>query len=138
MPGGMPGGMDPEAMRRAMTTIQALAQTPDEISLTLGPGSVSLVQSDSVPLTLVLGAEETEVRQRALVFFAAAAWTKKGLEIERRTDTGTGVKDRISVDENGHLVVKREIELPQRGAVKGTLVYRKSPQPSRLTPRPTG
>lgn len=123
MPGGRAGGMDPEAMRGAMETIRALAEVPTEMKLTLTPEEVSLVPARTPAMTLGLGAAEERILQGRATFFAAAKWTKKGLVIERAGETAGRVKDELSLDDQGRLVMKREIDLPGRGTVKGTLRY---------------
>jgi hypothetical protein len=110
-----------------LVTLQVLSATPETVSLTLSPGRVVLTYPDSSVLDLVLGADEIEVRRDAAYYFAAADWTKKGVELKRESDQGAGVQDRISVDEQGRLVMKRTIELPMGGSVEGTLVYRRKP-----------
>jgi len=122
---GQGGGMGPEGVRQAMVTVQALARTPEELSLSLRPEAVEVAYSDSLVVTLQLGADEVQVRQGPLVFFAAAKWTRKGVLVESATDVGSGVKDLFSLDEAGHLRVKREIGLPGGRRVEGTLVYRR-------------
>lgn len=127
MGGGFPGGGDTEQMRQAMQTMQIISQVPGEMSLVLTPDAVTLTEEEPQTSTLSLGldTDEQKVEQGLATFFARARWSDKGLEIDRKVDGGGGVKDKISIDANGRLVMKREIENPIRGKVEGTLVYRK-------------
>jgi hypothetical protein len=134
--GGMPGsGMDPEEMRRSMEAIRGMARAPREVSLTLRPETVTFTQNATTVLVLTLGAGREKVLQGETTFFATAKWTKNGIEINREVEMGGGVRDEVSVNEDGNLVLKREIDLLGRN-VKGTLVYHrkfKAPQDSLLT-----
>ena len=65
------------------------------------------------------------MKQEGAEYFAKAAWTSEGLIIERKVDRGGGVKDRMKVDDQGRLIVKREIDALRGGKVEGTLIYRK-------------
>ena len=44
--------------------------------------------------------------------------------IERKVDGGGRVRDKLRVDEEGRLVMEREIDALRGGKVKGTLFYR--------------
>ncbi len=127
MGGGFPGGGDPEEMRQAMQSMQVLSQAPEEMQLLLHADSVTIAEEEprTIMVSLGLGAEEEEIHQAQATFFARAQWTDKGLEINRKVDGGGGVKDKMSLDSNGRLIVKREIQNPIFGKVEGTLIYRK-------------
>lgn len=125
MPGGAAGIRDPEEMRRIMEATLALSRTPGELTLTLRPGSVSLLEEQGQPLRLELGADETASWLGSAEFFAKAEWTAEGLIIQRKVDGGGGVRDIMRVDDEGRLVVEREIDTG-RLKVKGVLRYRKS------------
>ncbi len=125
--GGMPTGgvtRDPAEMHRIIRTTRFLARTAGELTLTLRPESVRLVQGQDPPLLMNLGGDETAVLQGEVEFFAGAEWTSDGLLIERKVDGGGGVTDKIHVDEEGHLIVDREIDTG-RLKVEGVLRYRK-------------
>lgn len=129
MPGGMPGGAgarDPEGMRRAMQATQILGRTPENFTLNLSPESATLIQGNAASVTLALGGEESAVPLGDMEYFVAADWTSEGLIIERKVDGGGGVKDKMSVDEDGRLVVERQIDTGRNGKVEGTLRYRKN------------
>jgi hypothetical protein len=116
--------MDPEEMRRSMEAIRGMAMVPGEVSLTLRPERVTFTQDATTVLVLTLGAEKEKTFQGGATFFATAKWTKSGLDINREMEMGGGVKDKVSVNEDGNLVLKREIDLMGRN-VKGTLVYQR-------------
>jgi hypothetical protein len=126
-PGSFPGGGDPEEMRQAMQTMQALSQVPGEMNLLMSPDTVTITEQEpqSFALSLGLNREEQELQQGQGTFFARAKWTEEGLEIDKKVDGGGGVTDKISLDANGRLIMKREIENAIRGKVDGTLVYRR-------------
>jgi hypothetical protein len=69
-----------------------------------------------------LGAESERILQGGATILGKAKWTKDGLEIRRELELGPGIKDKISLNQEGKLILKREIEL-MGGAVKGTLVF---------------
>ncbi|MFC1791166.1 hypothetical protein ACFL0I_01710, partial [Gemmatimonadota bacterium] len=119
------GGMDPEAMRRAVQVTQTMAQTPDELTLTLLPETVTLTFPDLAALQVTLDGESRESLQGDLTVFSQGEWTQKGLEIERNTELGGGVDDTISLDEQGRLIINREVDLRGRGVVKGKLVFQR-------------
>ena len=128
MPGGMQGGvggLSPEEMQRIMRATQLIARTPTEMTLTLRPESATLTQGDGAPVQMTLGAEEITVTQDGSEYFAKAEWTDEGLIIRRKVDMGGGVQDKMKVDDQGHLVVAREIDAMRGGKVKGTLVYKR-------------
>jgi len=128
MPGGMPGaggGMDPEEMQRVMRANQAISRTPGSLTLALHPESATLTQGDAGALVLTFGGQETTVNLGEVEYFAGAEWTSEGLIIERKVDMGGGVKDKMKVDDEGRLVVEREIDTGRAGKVSGTLIYRK-------------
>jgi hypothetical protein len=127
--GGMRGGgggmtMDPEEMRAAMDALRQISAVPDEMVLTLQVETVTLATDAANILVLTLGANEEEIGYGPATLFGTARWKKDGLEIERETEMGSGVKDVISVDQDGKLIVKREVDLMNRN-VKGTLVYQR-------------
>jgi hypothetical protein len=122
--GGTPGGgVDLQAMQRAFEAVQVLARVPEEITLGLRPETVSVLQNqdESTALRLTLGADESEFIHGGMSVSARAKWTKRGIEIERVIDGGK-VKDELSIDEEGRLSFKREVEVMGRH-VDGTLVY---------------
>lgn len=128
MPGGMPGaggGMSPEEMQRVMRANQAIARTPGNFTLALRPESATLTQGDAGALVLTFGGQETTVNLGEVEYFAGAEWTSEGLIIERKVDMGGGVKDKMKVDDEGRLLVEREIDTGRAGKVSGTLIYRK-------------
>jgi hypothetical protein len=125
MPGGAGGMRDPEEMRRVMEATRALSRTPTSFSLTLRPASVTLLEEGGEPLRLELGADETGAWLGKVEFFAKAEWTADGLVIQRMVDGGGGVKDEMWVDDEGRLVVEREIDTG-RLKVEGVLRFRKS------------
>ncbi len=123
--GGMMGGdMDPEEMMRAMEAIRSMAQPPEDVSLVLRPGSVTLTEASATVLMLTFGAERETVVQGQARLLASAKWLKKGIEIKREMERGGGVKDQFSLDEEGNLVLEREIDL-MAGSVRGKLLYRR-------------
>jgi hypothetical protein len=123
--GGMPGGgRDPEEMRQAVEVIRGMAQVPGEFSLTLKPETVSFTQDAGNGFLLSLGAESERILQGGATILGKAKWTKDGVEIQRGLELGPGIKDKISLNDEGKLILKREIEL-MGGAVKGTLVYQR-------------
>jgi len=127
MRGGMAGGeMDPEERRRSMEALRALSEVPGEISLSLRPEAITFTQAAANVLVLNLGAGKEEVLHGGLALLAEARWTKNGIEIDRETGQAGGIKDRFNLDENGNLILKREIDLMGR-SVKGTLVYQRKP-----------
>jgi hypothetical protein len=125
MRGGMPSQMDPEQIMAAREGVQALSQTPERMALSLRPDRVTLSPEDQVTLPLVLGGEEERFYQANTEFSARAKWTSDGLLIERELADGFAVNDEISVDEEGRLVVVREVHLMAR-SVDARLVYRKT------------
>ena len=128
-PTGVAGGMDPEALQQALATIRVLAETPLRMKLTLTSEEVELAPGDAPALTLGLGAQEERFQHGRAAFVAAARWTKKGLIVERAGERAGRVKDEISVDREGRLVVNRQVDLPARGTVKATLRYaRQTPE----------
>jgi hypothetical protein len=129
-PGGVAGGMDPEALQQAMATVRALAEVPGELRLLLTPEDVTLEPAATPTMTLGLEKREERFQHGRAAFFAAAKWTKKGLVIERAGETAGRVKDEISLDDQGRLVMKRQVDLPGRGTVKGTLRYGRRPPES--------
>ena len=123
--GGMPGGgMDPEEMRRTMEALRGLARVPGEVSLSLLPETITFTADAANVLILTLGAGKEEVLQGGVILLGTAKWTKDGIEINREMEMGGGVKDKIGLNEEGDLVLKREIDLMNR-TVKGTLVYQR-------------
>jgi hypothetical protein len=134
MPGGGPGGAgarDPEEMRRILRATQLISRTPTEFSLALRPEDASYQPTDHSPLVLPLSGEERNIQElqpqtgEVLEYFAAARWTDEGLEVEQKVNGGGRVKDRIRQDDEGRLVVEREIDTGRQGKVEGTLVYRR-------------
>jgi hypothetical protein len=128
MPGAGPpggGGFDPEEMRRVMQATQAISRTQVEFGLTLRPDAALLRPVDRAAVVLPLGGEEASIVEGEVAYFAAADWTEEGLIIERKVDGGGRVKDKIHLDEEGRLVVEREIDALRGGKVKGTLVYKR-------------
>lgn len=124
----MPGGArttDPEEMQRIMRATLFLARTPGNLTLTLRSESVTLVQGTNAPVKMVLDGDETEVTQGEFEYLAGAKWTDEGLVIERRVRGGGGVTDKISVDDESHLVIEREVDTGRR-KVEGILRYRES------------
>jgi hypothetical protein len=134
-PGGMTGGRagvlgqgmqgQAEELERVRRGVQLLSRTQGEFTLTLRPESVTLVQGEDPPIVMALGKAEVQVLQREVEFFAGAKWTSDGLVIERVVDGGAGVKDKIHVDEEGHLIVEREIDTGRR-RIEGVLKYRRA------------
>ena len=126
--GGMPGGrgtrVDPELMHARLETVRALAEVPEEMTLSLQPDRVTFTPADQPGLSFVLGAEEESFMQGELRFFARARWMKKGLVVEKEVDEGFAVEDEISLDGDGRLVMNRKVHLMGR-SVEGTLVYRR-------------
>lgn len=129
-PGGVAGGMDPEALQQALATVRALAEVPARMTLTLRPAEMEFAPDGSPAITLGLGAREERFQQGRASFVAAAKWTRKGLVVERAGERAGRVKDEISLDDQGRLVVKRQVDLPGRGTVKGTLRYGRKPPES--------
>jgi hypothetical protein len=134
MAGGGPGGgvaRDPEEMRRIMRGTQLISRTQTEFSLTLRPETARFEPTNASPLVLPLSGEEQGIEEaqpqtgEVVEYFAAAKWTEDGLEVEQKVDGGGRVEDKIRVDEEGRLVVEREIDTGRQGKVKGTLVYRR-------------
>ena len=116
--------MDPEERQQAMEAIRQLARVPGDLVLALQPETVTLTQDVANVLLLTLGAEKERVLQGGAVLMGTAKWTKNGIEVNRETEAGGGVKDSFSLDEAGNLVVRREIDLMGR-TVKGTLLYQR-------------
>lgn len=117
--------MDPEEMRRVMEATRYIAVTPRELTLRLGPESASFgLPGDSV-VALPLNGEEEAVVVGEVEYYAMARWTEEGLEIRRKVNRGGGVEDQIHVDQEGRLVVEREIDALRGGKVKGTLRYQR-------------
>ena len=106
-----------------MQATQELARTPTEIDLTLSPDHAVLIVGDSSKTALPLSREEKKSIRGGVDVFSQARWTEEGLEIERKVDGGGGVKDTFYVDEDGRLLLKREIEFLRGGKVEGVLVY---------------
>ncbi len=134
MSGGMAGGggrrggggqMDPEEMRRSMEVIRRMAEVPRRLILDLEPEAVTLTEGGSGALVLPLGAGREDILQDGVTLFGSAKWTEKGIEISRELRQGGGVRDKISINEAGDLILVREIDLMGRG-VDGTLVYRRN------------
>lgn len=134
--GGMPGAetgagppRDPEEMRRILRTTQLISRTRTEFSLTLRPETASVHSTNHPALVLPLNGEEQGIREaqlqtgEAVEFFATAEWTEEGLQVEQRVAGGGRVQDKIRLDEEGRLVIEREIDTGRQGKVKGTLVY---------------
>jgi len=129
MPGGMPGaqgGMNPEDMQRVMRANQVISRTPATFTLALRPESVTLTQGEASTLVLALGGDESTINQGEVEYFAGAKWTSEGLILERKVDLGGGVTDKINLDDEGHLVIEREIDTGRAGKVSGTLRYRRN------------
>jgi hypothetical protein len=125
MGGGMSGnGVDPEQMRQSMDAMRRMAQVPAEISLALQPETVALTEDSGSVLILTLGVEKERTVQGGVILLGSAKWTKDGIEIKRETEMGPGVKDKISLDETGRLIIKRDVDLMGR-SVDGTLVYQR-------------
>lgn len=125
MRGGMPGGnMDPEEMRRSMEAIRSLSRVPAEISLVLKPETVTFTQDAANLLILTFGSESERFVQGGATLLGQAKWTKTGLEISRTLDAGPGINDKLRIDEQGSLLLEREVDLMGR-SIKGTLLYRK-------------
>lgn len=116
--------MDPEEMRRAMEAMRELAQAPGEISLVLRPETVGLTENAADALSLTFGADKEEILQAGATLWGSARWTKEGIEIKREMEMRGGVKDLLDLDEEGNLVLEREIDLMGR-TVKGTLLYQR-------------
>jgi hypothetical protein len=128
-PGGVAGGMDPEALQQALATVRVLAEPPLRMTLALTPDEVEFAPAGTPALTLGLGAREERFQHGRAAFVAAARWTRKGLIVERAGERAGRVKDEISVDDQGRLVVNRQVDLPGRGTVKATLRYaRQTPE----------
>jgi len=117
--------VDPEEMRRVMESTRLLARTQAEFGLTLRPEAASFRSADGTGIVIPLGEDESSIREGEIEYFAAAEWTEEGLVVERKVDGGGRVKDKIHVDEEGRLVVEREIDALRGGKVEGTLVYRR-------------
>lgn len=127
--GGIPGtggGLDPEEMRRAMQATMVIARTPTELAVDLSPREALLTRAGGSPARLPLGGDEVSVNQEGVEYFEKAEWTSEGLIIERKVDRGGSVKDKMKVDDQGRLIVEREIDALRGGKVQGTLVYRKN------------
>lgn len=123
--GGTLSGLSPEEMRAALAGVRALAAVPDEMTITLDVEAVTLASLNQALLSLTLNAEEAQrLHQGEVEFSAWAKWTKKGIEIERETAEGFAVRDELSIDEMGRLVMKREVLLMSR-SVEAKLVYGK-------------
>jgi hypothetical protein len=116
--------MDPELRRAAMEAIQVLARAPNELSLALRPETVGITPGTGAALLLTLGAEEEKVVLGGATVLGTAKWTKSGIEIKREIELGGGVEDELSLNEQGNLVLKREVHL-MGGGVEGILVYRR-------------
>jgi hypothetical protein len=116
--------MDPEEMRLSMEVLRRLAQVPGELSLALQPQTVTLAQDAANILILTLGAPKERVLQGGATLLGTAKWTKNGIEVNREMEMGGGIKDQFGLNEEGKLVLKREIDLMGR-IVKGTLVYQR-------------
>jgi hypothetical protein len=126
--GAQPGpGLEAQAeeMEARRRGTQLLARTPGEFTLTLRPASVTFVQGQDAPIRMDLGADEIVVIQREVEFFAGAEWTSEGLRIERLVEGSAGVTDKISVDDEGHLIVKRKLDTG-RVKVEGVLRYQRA------------
>jgi hypothetical protein len=120
--GGMT--MDPEAMRASMEALRQMSAVPEEISLFLQVETVTFATDAANILVLTLDAAKEEVLQGNATVLGTAKWKKEGLEIKRETEMGGSVKDLISVDDDGKLIVQREVDLMGRN-VDGTLVFRR-------------
>jgi hypothetical protein len=129
MRGGMPGGgmMDPEEMGRAMEEIRRIATTPRSIGLNLMETAVSAVFDGSVPFQVEFDADPVSVFDGSRELIASAKWTKRGIELIRAIPNGGEVKDRIQLDEEGLLRVRREVTAIQgRSVVEVKMVYRRT------------
>jgi hypothetical protein len=115
---------DPEEARRIMRATQQLAHPPEELRLTLRPGSASFGQGEFPAMVLTLGEDEVVITRGEVHFFAQAEWTSEGLVIKQKVEGGGGVEDKITVDHEGHLVIEREIDTG-RFKLDGVLRYRK-------------
>ena len=118
------GGMDPEAGRSAMEAIRELSQVPEEFSLALRPETVGLTPSTGAAFLMSLGAEKEKTFLSGATVMETARWTKNGIEIKREIELGGGVEDRLALDDQGNLILKREVQF-RGGAAKGILVYRR-------------
>ncbi len=126
---GTAAGMDSQQMQQALATVRVLAEVPMAMKLILAPQEATLVPARAQAMTLALGAREQRIQQGRATFLATARWTEKGLVIQRAGETAGRVKDEIAVDDQGRLVMIREISLPGRGTVRGTLRYaRQTPE----------
>ena len=122
--GGMRGGMDPEEMRRSMEVIRGTAEVPGELFLNLRPEAVTLIEEAGNALVLTFGVTGEEIQRGGVTLLTTVKWAEKGIEIRRELRQGGAVWDQISLNENGNLVLEREIDLlGQR--VTGTLVYQR-------------
>jgi len=122
--GGMRGGMDPEEMRRSMEVIGGMAEVPGELFLILRPEAVTLIEGAGNALVLTFGVTGEEIQRGGVTLLTTAKWAEKGIEIRRELRQGGAVIDQISLNENGDIVLEREIDLlGQR--VAGTLVYQR-------------
>jgi hypothetical protein len=127
--GGMGGvNMDPETMERMIRALEGVSRTPEQISLNLRPESVTLTQNETQVLVLVLDGGEEDIQVGDVTMVGRAKWTSHGIEIDRLGQRGQGVRDRFHVNEEGNLVLKREISMMAQ-SVKGTLVYVRGPDP---------
>jgi len=117
--------VDPEEMRRVMEATRLLARTQTEFGLTLRPDAASFRPAGGTAVLIPLGADESAIREGEIEYFAAARWTEEGLVVERKVDGGGKVRDKIHLDEEGRLVVEREIDALRGGTVQGTLLYRR-------------
>ena len=116
--------MDPEAGRSSLEAIRELSQVPSEFSLVLRPETVGLTPSTGAAILMTLGADKEKVFLSGATVVETAKWTKNGIEIKREIELGGGVEDHFTLDDQGNLVLKREIQF-RGGAAKGILVYRR-------------
>ena len=73
---------------------------------------------------MTLGADKEKAFLSGATVMETAKWTKSGIEIKREIELGGGVEDQLTLDDQGNLVLKREIQF-RGGAAKGILVYRR-------------
>ena len=126
--GGMGSeNMDPEEMERILRAMETISRTPEVLSLNLQPESVTLTQDNQV-LVLAFGGEEEDFQVGEVTLVGRANWTSDGIEIDRLGQRGQGVRDRFQVNEEGNLILKRDVSFMAQN-VKGTLVYVKGSDP---------
>jgi hypothetical protein len=126
--GGMGGQrMDPEEMQRMREQMWSLAAPARELGLSLTETSTTLLADGSPPLVLTLGADPSVAMSGAGEIRATARWTSRGLEVSRAIPNGPEIEDRYTIDDEGLLIVRREIEMMQgRTGFDLRLVYRKA------------